>query len=587
MRASFAVAVVLVAACGPSADDPAGILMSLEIQPANATLTYTGTPISLDYKAIGTYADGHTAEVPNAEFSLDADGSRLGQFDAATFAASGNAAGKGGVFATVGDQVAATSVIVNVHPTRLGPGVPADAPDKFPDSPPAGVGSPTVVYPLDGAVMPTSVKAPNVQWEGPSADGDLFRVRLVAGNATIDTFLAVAPDFTFSSQLDPADWQLLINSLGAGGITVTVDHWDSTNGAQGGTPLQLKMISADVAGAIYYWNLGEGKMERIDAGGRSVAIPNPPVSAETGSRCVACHSVSKDGRYLSGSMWGGGLQGAVFDMSDPNVRTADPAPTLSPVSSSTYTQLFTTFNPDASRLLVNVGQTFTLRNPADGAVVPSTGLPTERVSHPAWSPDGQTVAYISNIRNGADTTAWAVDYTHGDLSVMAAMPGDAFGAPTTLVANSTGDAAFAAPSWPSFSPDSNWIGYAAGTNSRGANDGIGARYPGALFVVNRAGGEARILDVACSGARDCHLPNFSPYDAGGYFWLVFYTFRDYGNAQAGTKGTHRRQLWITAIDKAKLASGQGDPSSVPYWLPDQDVATNNMSAFWALPAPIQ
>ena len=68
---------------------------------------------------------------------------------------------------------------------------------------------------------------------------------------------------------------------------------------------------------------------------------------------------------------------------------------------------------------------------------------------------------------------------------------------------------------------------------------------------------------------------------------MFYTFRDYGNAQAGTKGTHRRQLWITAIDKAKLASGQGDPSSVPYWLPDQDVATNNMSAFWALPAPIQ
>jgi len=66
---------------------------------------------------------------------------------------------------------------------------------------------------------------------------------------------------------------------------------------------------------------------------------------------------------------------------------------------------------------------------------------------------------------------------------------------------------------------------------------------------------------------------------------VFYSFRDYGNTLAGTKGTQRRQMWITAIDKTKLAAG--DPSSVPYWVPDQDVATQNMSAYWALPPPIQ
>ena len=72
---------------------------------------------------------------------------------------------------------------------------------------------------------------------------------------------------------------------------------------------------------------------------------------------------------------------------------------------------------------------------------------------------------------------------------------------------------------------------------------------------------------------------------GWLLWLVFYTTRDYGNASAGTKGTQRRQLWVTAIDKAKLANG--DPSSVPYWLPDQDVNTANMSAYWALPPPLQ
>ena len=145
--------------------------------------------------------------------------------------------------------------------------------------------------------------------------------------------------------------------------------------------------------------------------------------------------------------------------------------------------------------------------------------------------------------------------------------------------------AFAAPSWPSWAPDSTWIAYAAGVNSRGRNDSISAVYPGSLFLVNKNDGIPFRLDTACSGARDCYLPNFSPYDDGGYFWLVFYSTRDYGNAQAGTKGTARRQLWITAIDKSKLASG--DPSAVPYWLPDQDVGSVNMSAFWALPPPLQ
>jgi hypothetical protein len=52
----------------------------------------------------------------------------------------------------------------------------------------------------------------------------------------------------------------------------------------------------------------------------------------------------------------------------------------------------------------------------------------------------------------------------------------------------------------------------------------------------------------------------------------------------GTKGTTRRQLWVTAIDTTKLGTGV-DPSLPPYWLPDQDVKTENMSAFWSVPPP--
>ncbi|HEY5947210.1 MAG TPA: hypothetical protein VIV40_17020 [Kofleriaceae bacterium] len=575
---------VLVAACGPSGDGHDGDIVSLEVQPANATLTFTGTPVSLDYHAIAHYADGSTAEVSDAVFTLDADGSKLGAFGGPTFTTGGQGAGKGGVIAQVGSISGATGVIVVVHRTDLGPGVPADGATKFPDDvAPVGAQSPTVVYPLQNAVMPTSVKAPVVQWEAAGAADHLYRVRVVSGYAIVDTILAQDPAFTFSLQPDADRWQMLVNSTD-GLIRFTVEHWDANTGAQGSAPISVRTVPANIIGAIYYWNLQLGQMERIDGNGRAPAIKNPPKKSD-GNRCVACHTVSRDGRYLSGALWGGGLQGAVFDMSNDAINTADPAPTVTPlVENSTYTVLFSTFNGDGSRLMINRDSGLEVINPMTGTSVATTGLPTTGVAHPSWSPDGSSVAVVRNIMSGGQPAGWAVDYDRGDLAVIPSS-GDTFGLPVTLVPAAAVDVAFSAPSWPSFAPDSKWIAYAAGINSRGRNDAIPAVYPGALFMVSKDDGVPYRLDTACGGARDCYLPNFSPFDDGGYYWLVFYSTRDYGNVQAGSKGTQRRQLWITAIDKAKLAAG--DPSSVPYWLPDQDVKTANMSAYWALPPPLQ
>jgi len=246
------------------------------------------------------------------------------------------------------------------------------------------------------------------------------------------------------------------------------------------------------------------------------------------------------------------------------VRTGNPAPTLAPLTATSYRTLFSTFNGDASRLLVNAGAGLSLIDPHTGTsvAVRGTPLPTTRAAHPAWSPDSSAIVFVNNIRNGATPATSAVDYTGGDLQLINVSPNDTFSAPVNLVTST--DPAFGAPSWPSFTPDSNLIAYGAGVNSRGKLSPN--EYPGSLFVVSRAGGAPQRLDIACGGARRCYLPNFSPYDAGGYYWLIHYSFRDYGNARAGTKGTGRRQMWITAIDKTKL-NGGGDPSSVSYWVP--------------------
>jgi hypothetical protein len=594
MNRLFSIVVLFVAGCGPSTGrgtTPGGgaTLTSIEVQPADATIAIDNgsgnTPIG--YSAIGHFSDGKTQPLGDATFALDDIGQRLGALAGTQFSASGNAAGTGHVTATSQGKSGSTGVTVTVHQITLGPGVPPDAPGKLPPTATPGALSPQVVYPLDGALMPASVASPDVQWEGTAQPGDLFRVKLVAGGATVESIVANASGFTWDFAPSAAAWALLTASAGASPITVTVDHWDAQSGLEGSNPIKVSLAAADVRGAIYYWDLSEGKMQRLDDSGRNLAIPNPPAApSDANNHCVACHTISRDGRFLAGELWGGGLSGAVFDLANPTVIMGNPAPTMAPVN--TYNSLFSTFNADATRLLINDGTSLKLIDPKTGMALPTTGtpLPAAKAAHPTWSPDGTLVAFVNNIDGG-----WAVDYTTGDLAVIAAGPGDSFGAPATIVSSSTGDPAFKAPSWPSFSPDSQLIAYAAGTNSRGRNavgmPPVETVYPGALFLVGRAGGTPTRLDNACSGQRNCYLPCFSPYDSGGYFWLVFYSVRDYGNAQAGTKGTQRRQMWVTAIDKSKLAAGGGDPSSVPYWLPMQDPKTENMSAFWAPPPPLQ
>ncbi|CAN5796217.1 hypothetical protein BH11MYX2_BH11MYX2_10440 [soil metagenome] len=602
MRVRDLVAFVVVsfaAGCGASeSSNPHGQLMSIDVQPANEMVAYTGTPSSIDYTATGHYADGTDQPLPDATWTLDGDGARLGNFTAAKFTVSGSAAGKGGVFASVDDTIGSTSVMVTVHTTTLGDGVPDDAATHFPDTSPAAAQSQTVVYPLDQAVMPTSVKSPDIQWEGPNGGGgDLYRVRMLAGYATIDTILLQPPGSHF--QPVALDWQRIVQSVGTGTATVTVDHWDPVNGVSGGAPINVKFIDAQVVGAIYYWHLDAGRMEKIDSMGRAPAIPNPPeqtndANTGNGDRCVACHSVSRDGRYLAGSMWGGGLEGAVFDMSSNEVKTGNPAPTVATLVASTtvrtgtYKQLFTSWNNDGTRLMVNEGNSLRVMDPMTGMNVTTTGtpLPTATAAHPSWSPDGTSVAYASNTSYQAGVAPWAVDYDRADLSIIPVTGPDAFGPATPIVNSATSP--FPAVSWPTWTPDSQYVGYAQGVFSRGANgsppDPV-TIHPGSLFLVNKAGGASVKLSNACRGQDLCFLPNFGPFDQGGYYWMIFYSFSPYGNAQVGTKGQTRRQLWITAIDKSKLGTGE-DPSSPPYWLPDQDVTAQNMSAFWALEAPI-
>lgn len=570
-------------------------LTSISLSPSTATIDVvndTSTPQA--FTVTGTYSDGSTMPVTGAILTLDSFASVLGSLNSgATFTANNNYAGTGSVKASFGGQIATAVLTVTIHEVRADPSA-ADAGTPFTSTPATGgTLSQTLDYPLDNAVMPYTVHAPVVQWEGPSAVGDFHRVVLSTAHVTVEGLVLHDAAFTASWQPDAHDWNALVSD---GDVSVVVDHYDAASStAERSQKVTVKIVKADVTGTIYYWDLSEGKMQRIDGNGRTLLIPGVPAAPDgSGNRCIACHTISQDGRYLSAELWGGNDPGAVFDLSNPATFTSDPAPTVTPAPTlaplAPYVPLFSTFNPDASRLLINSGNALVLIDPLTGMPIDSGGtLPTDKASHPSWSRDGTVIVYIAN-HDGA----WGVDYTQGDVALLPVMANDRFGAPQVLVSGAAVDPSVKAASWPTFTPDSQFIAYGGGSNSRGRNavDMGGGNvqeviYPGTMFMVPRVGGTPVRLDTACAGQLNCYLPNFSPYDSGGYFWLVFYSLRDYGNPLAGTKGVAppRRQMWVTAIDKSKL--GTSDPSSVPYWLPEQDFHTENMSAVWALPPPIQ
>ncbi len=108
---------------------------------------------------------------------------------------------------------------------------------------------------------------------------------------------------------------------------------------------------------------------------------------------------------------------------------------------------------------------------------------------------------------------------------------------------------------------------------------------GALWMIAPSGGSPVRLDNANfgpadgSGATDgSYRPIFSPFDSGGYFWLLFTTLHDYGNVPAGVHG--QKQVWVTAI--TRTPDGSSDPSEVPYYLAGQEVATI-LSPQWVPP----
>ncbi len=558
---------------GP-ADSGVVTVLRVTVTPTVATLVSTnGATVSQAFGVSAEYSDGTIARAPAATWRVDP--AVLGSISGTTFTANGVVGGEGRVIAAVDGVEGSARVVVQLREETILPGTPTTAPALFGNLIDDPAREARVLYPLDRAVMPQNVPPVEIQWER-SAPGDVFRVTLSKPNVSALVYNGTAvTGFRNSLPVALDGWRRLAQSEPDAWATLTVDRWIAATGeAIRGVPVQVRFARAALLGSIYYWDIVRGRIVRIDDGTttRDEFMPSPQFG------CIGCHTVSPSGRFLAGRLAGGENVAAVYDLTE-DLTTPNP-PTLFPVTSTTVRWWFSSWSPDESRLVVSVqeqgggtGRALRFVDPNSGQYVePVSGaLPVGNVTQPAWSRDGTAIAYVGN------SPLWGGESTAGDLFTVPVTGPDAVGAPTRVFTGTTAAGLPAGPSvsYPTWSPDSEWIVFARGSSSRSESG------RSALYMMRRDGTDLVRLDNASRGISGdvSFQPRFSPFEQDGYFWLTFLSRADYGNQQAGTRFTSRQQLWVAAI-KTNPLPGE-DPSEVPYWLAGQDTQSLNIAADWA------
>lgn len=562
-----------------SIDAPLPTPTSLRIEPADPVLVSDdGSMPTEHFSAIVTLSDGTERAAMGPIFAIDTRD--IGDLDVASgdFVANGSIGGTASVSVEAMGLMASTTVRVTLHRTVRSDGLPDDVVDRFAGAPVTDDARTTqLVYPLEGAVMPQNVYPADLQWLR-GVSGDLYRVRMEKSDVVIDAYLA--DDGGHHWLADALAWRALAQTDPDEVAHLRVDRWEAASSTViAGDEITVTFARAALTGSVYYWDIVAGRIIRIDDGTatRTNFLPTPPTALD-GNTCVGCHAVSPSGRYMTGRLGGGDNIGGVFDLTTD--LTAAPAPTVWPVTRSPASARwwFSSWSPDETRVVVSYEEPqgeMRFLDPFTGAWVTVSSpapLPTT-MTHPAWSPDGASIAYVTDI-NG-----WGGSYTSGNVAIMPVTGPDAVGSPVVIHRGS--DLSGATPggscdSYPTWTPDSHHLMFAHGPDGRSETG------QSALYAMDADGAHVVRLDRASGGASalDSFQPRFSPFDQGGYFWVSFLSRRDYGNTEVGTRGRAYQQIWVAAIRKDRLGTDD-DASEVAYWLPGQATTSRNIAAYWA------
>ena len=545
-------------------DDP-WELTAISVTPANAELTVdNGIAAELDYTATGTFGDGHTEDLTDdVEFGISV--AKLGTFDDATLTTSTVYGGIATVTAEAYGVTGETGVTIDIHTVHVDDSAPENAADLFEgEDDPAK--APTVLYPPDGVLIPPNLADVDFMWDAGTGN-DLWRIRFSGEYLEMEVYLA-------DTSYIPEDlqWEQLIPGNGGNdAVQVTVSGTSTADPSTMGTSdaAAYSVAEEPVEGGIYYWAAsstvdGDYGIFRYDFGETGQLAEEAYTTVQTEGRCVACHALSHDGTKMALNYDGGNGQADIIDVASQT--------TIVPLENYYWANFHTYSADDAYVLSVYTG-VFTLRDGATGEVVET--LPLTNVTYPDWSLDGSQLAFARVTRDFfGDWTFYG-----GQIEIMSYDGPGLWGVPEVLVP--------AAPDvnyyYPAISPDHDWVVFNK-SSELGGYEGAGDSYSdddAHLWVVSADGGDGIALDAVnlegnlrTSWAKWC--PHVFVYQDEPLMWLTVSSMRAYGSKLVDGQ---LPQIWMAAFSPARAENGE-DPTWPAFYLPFQDITTNNHIAQW-------
>jgi hypothetical protein len=487
--------------------------------------------------------------------------------------------------------------------------------------------APTIAYPNNGTMLPPNLKLLDIHWM-PGPGNTLFQIMFASPTANI-TYLSRCGSIGglleaggCGFQLDQTGYSYLsASNAGEGNVTVTIQGTDD-NGTGVGTsaPIQIQFAQENVNGGVYYWDVTNTRIMRFDFGG-TVTTPEvflAPGQYGTDGTCIGCHALSADGTKMAASAGGqnDGYLVYIDGVAAPTTPLTANEDRKNPIQFASFDPLGDLFvavygdnnGPDAGpdNLYFHDGTTGLI----DTTLTKSLAFEPD---HPAWSPDGTMIAMThvghhntsqQEFLGGIDVATFAAgSVVDGGVTVSAA--GGTLGDPVVVVPSSVMTSTQAVNSYnPSFAPDSTFLVFsqticAKNQATSGVCDSdITSNVSATTWAVQPAAGATPIhLDNAATpGVADGTntnildtFPRSTPFEtaqgSGKLFWFTVASlrqpglrFKGYKAADEGT-GQSQQQLWMFAVDPAKILAGQ-DGSYPAFFLPFQDPTTSNHIAQW-------